>query len=210
MRTLQTMVAGLVISAAALGTAKAGVIEHQTLKGKAASLEFLISTPETCADGSAGSSDQFLSVFGEESLVTSHVSGKTLINALSIIYVLADSCTGEVSIATGQVAGGFNSISPRRALLNATVPLIDANTGAPAGTASVALTLQGGSITGFTNEHDKTVFPDQSFFRTDQIKSTTRPASASGSVTVNGVQFVGHLTQSLMFDNRNSVTDIGK
>lgn len=210
MRRIGTMAVGLVMSVAAVGTAKAGVIEHQTLKGKAASLEFLISTPKTCADGTAGSSDQFVSVFGEESLITSRVSGRTLINALSIIYVLADSCTGEVSIATGQVSGGFNSINPRRALLNATVPLTDINTGAPAGTASVALTLQGGSITGFTTEHDKTVFPDGSFFRTDQIKSTTRPASASGSLTVNGVQFVGHLTQSLMFDNRDSVTDIGK
>jgi hypothetical protein len=200
----------LVISLLAAGAARAGVLEHQTLKGKAASLEFLISTPETCADGSAGSSDQFLSVFGEESLVTSRVSGKTLINALSVTYVLADSCTGAVSIASGQVSGGFNSLNPRKALLNATVPLTDLSTGAPAGSASVALTLQGGSVIGFTNEHDKTVFPDGSFFRTDQVKSTTRPATVTGSITVNGVQFIGHVSQALMFDNRDSVTDIGR
>jgi hypothetical protein len=201
---------GLVMLVAAIGTAQAGVLEHQTLKGKAASLEFLISTPETCADGSAGSADVFVSVFGEESLVTSHVSGRTLINALSIIYVVSDSCTGAVSIATGQVDGGFNSLNPRKAVLNATVPLTDISTGAPAGTAVVALTLQGGSVVAFTNEHDKIVFPDQSFFRTDQIKSTTRPASATGSLRVNGVEFVGHLSQALLFDNRNSVTDIGR
>ena len=62
---LGTMAAGLVMSVAAFGTAKAGVIEHQTLKGKAASVEFLKSTPETCADGSEGSADLFVSVFGE-------------------------------------------------------------------------------------------------------------------------------------------------
>jgi len=210
MRRRGTIGAGLVISLLAAGAARAGVLEHQTLKGKAASLEFLISTPETCADGSAGSSDQFLSVFGEESLVTSRVSGKTLINALSVTYVLADSCTGAVSIASGQVSGGFNSLNPRKALLNATVPLTDLSTGAPAGSASVALTLQGGSVIGFTNEHDKTVFPDGSFFRTDQVKSTTRPATVTGSITVNGVQFIGHVSQALMFDNRDSVTDIGR
>ena len=197
------------MSLAAVGTARAGVIEHQTLKGKAASVEFLKSTPETCADGSEGSADLFVSVFGEESLVTSRVSGRTLINALSLIYVVSDSCTGAVSIATGQVEGGFNAVNSRKAILNATVPLTDISTGAPAGTASVALTLLGGSVVAFTNEHDKIVFPDDSFFRTDQIKSKTRPAAVTGSVTVNGVQFVGNVTQSLMFDNRNSVTDIG-
>ena len=47
-------------------------------------------------------------------------------------------------------------------------------------------------------------------FRTDQINSTTRPATVTGSLTVNGVQFIGHVTSSQMFDNRNSVTDIAR
>ena len=89
------------------------------------------------------------------------------------------------------------------------MPLTDISTGAPAGTLSAALTLQGGSIVGFTNEHDKIVFPDGTF-RTDQIKSTTRPAAVTGSLTVNGVQLIGNVTLSLMFDNRDSVTDIAR
>ena len=210
MRRLEAIVAGLVVSLAAAGTATAGVLEHQTLKGKAADVEFLISTPETCADGSQGSSDVFVDVFGEESFLSSRIAGKTLINALSIIYVVSDSCTGAVSIATGQVQGGFNSLTPRRATMNATVPLTDIFTGGSAGSLVAALTLQGGSITGFTNEHDRTVFPDGSFFRTDQVKSTTRPATASGSLTINGLQFISHVSQALMFDNRDSVTDIAK
>ena len=195
------------MSLAAVGIARAGVLEHQTLKGKAAVVEFLKSTPETCADGSAGSADLFVSANGEESFLTSRQSGKTLINALSVIVVVSDSCTGATSIATGQVSGGFNAITSRRATLTATVPLTDISTGAPAGTLSAALTLQGGSIVGFTNEHDKIVFPDGTF-RTDQIKSTTRPATVTGSLTVNGVQLIGNVTLSLMFDNRDSVTDI--
>src|SRR5262245_43011682 len=135
MRRMGIIAAGLVMSLAAVGPARAGVIEHQTLKGKAASLEFLKSTPKTCADGSEGSSDLFVSLFGEESLVTSRVSGRTLINALSVIVAVVDSCTGDVSIATGQVEGGFDSLTPRRATLNATVALTDISTGAPAGTA---------------------------------------------------------------------------
>jgi hypothetical protein len=209
MRRLQTIGFGLVMSLAAVGTARAGVLEHQTLKGKAADLEFLISTPETCADGSEGSSDESVSLFGEESLITSHVSGRTLINALSAIVVFSDSCTGSVTILVGQVEGGFNSLTPRRATLNATVPLTDISTGAPAGTLVASATLQGGNTTAFTNEHDKITFPDGTF-RTDQIKSTTRAATVSGSVKVGGVEFIGHLTQSLMFDNRDSVTDIAK
>ena len=133
MRRLQTIGFGLVMSLAAVGTARAGVLEHQTLKGKAADLEFLISTPETCADGSEGSSDESVSLFGEESLITSHVSGRTLINALSAIVVFSDSCTGSVTILVGQVEGGFNSLTPRRASVrhrlapaSTTTPPIDA------------------------------------------------------------------------------------
>lgn len=209
MRALGMIGAGLVMSLVAAGAARAGVVEHQTLKGKAADVEFLISTPETCADGSAGSSDVSVSVFGEETFVTSRVSGKTLINAVSVSFVVADSCTGATSIATGQLEGGFNALTPRKATLNATIPLTDIFTGLPAGTLVAALTLQGGSITAFTNEHDKITFPDNSF-QTDQVKATTRPATVSGSLTVNGIQFIGHVTSSLLFDNRDSVTDIGR
>jgi hypothetical protein len=199
----------MVMSLAAFGTARAGVLEHQTLKGKAASVEFLKSTPETCADGSDGSADLFVALNGEESFLTSRAAGKTLINALSVIVVVSDSCAGTASLATGQVEGGFDAKTARRATLIATVPLTDVSTGAPAGTLSAALTLQGGSIVSFTNEHDKQVFPDNSF-RTDQIKATTRPATVTGSLTVNGVQLIGNLSQALLFDNRDSVTDIGR
>ena len=210
MRRIGMIGVGLVAALAPVGIANAGVVEHQTLKGKAADAEFLISTPETCADGSAGSADQFVSVFGEESFLSSHTSGKTLINALNVSVVVADSCTGAVTIAIGQIAGGFHSLNPRKATMNANVPLTDIDTGLPAGTLSAALTLQGGGITAFTNEHDRIVFPDSSSFQTDQVKSTTRPATISGSLTVNGVQFVGHLTQALLFDNRDSVTNIAR
>jgi hypothetical protein len=208
MRKLETIAAVLVISLAAVGPARAAVLEHQVLKGKAASLEFLKSTPKTCADGSPGSTDTFVSLFGEESLVTSRVSGRTLINALSATVAVVDSCTGElVSLAIGQVEGGFNSISPKKAILSATIPLTDLFTGAPAGSLNVALTLLGGSIVSFTNSHDRIVFSED-VFRTDQIKGTSRPASATGSLTLNGVPFIGNLVFSLMFDNRDSVTDI--
>jgi hypothetical protein len=209
MRRLETMGAGLVISLAAVGIASAGVIEHQTLKGKATSAEFLISTPETCADGSDGSSDVFVNVNGEESLVTSSVSGKTLINPVSVSVVVSDSCTGDTTIAAGDMEGGFTAMTPRKATLDATVPLTDLSTGAPAGTLVAALTFQGGSIVGFSNVHDKTVFPDNSF-QTDNVKATMRPATLTGSLTVNGVEFIGHLSQALLFDNRDSVTDISR
>ena len=209
MRTLRMIGVGLAISLAAVGTARAGVIDHQTLKGKAADVEFLISTPETCADGSDGSSDLSVSLFGEESFLSSRTNGRTLINAVSAIVVASDSCTGAVSISTGQIEGGFDSLTPRKAVLNATIPLTDISTGAPAGTLVAALTLQGGNITSMTNEHDKIVFPDNTF-RTDQVKATTRPATVTGSLTVNGVQFIGHVSQALMFDNRDSVTDLGR
>jgi hypothetical protein len=209
MRKLGTIGAGLIMSLAAVGTARAGVIEHQTFKGKALDAEFMTSTPETCADGSAGSVDVLVVVDGEEDFTTSNVSGKTFVNAVSAFVVVSDSCTSAVSIATGEVNGGFNAISARKATVNATIPLSDSATGAPAGTLVVALSLQGGSITGISNGHDKTVFPDNSFM-TDQTNSKTRPATATGSVTVNGVEFINNATLATLFDNRNSITDISR
>src|SRR5262249_7868209 len=100
--------------------------------------------------------------------------------------------------------------SARKATLNATVPLTDEFTGAPAGTLVAALTVQGGGITSMSTVHDKTVFPDNSFFRTDHTNSVMRPATVSGSVTVNGVEFINHVSLANLFDNRNSVTDIGR
>ena len=208
MRKLATIAAVLVISLAAVAPARAAVIDHQVLKGKAANLEFLKSTPKTCADGSQGSTDTFLSLFGEESLITSRASGRTLINALSTTVAVVDTCTGDlVSLAVGQVEGGFNSLTPKKAILNANVPLTDLFTGAPAGTLSVALTLLGGSIVSFTNSHDRIVF-SENVFRTDHVRGTSRPANATGSLTLNGVPFMGNLVFSLMFDNRDSVSDI--
>jgi hypothetical protein len=209
MRGLETMGAGLVISLAVVGTAVAGVVDHQTLKGKALDAEFLISTPETCADGSDGRTDTLVVVDGEQDFETSKQAGKTMVNTVSAFVAVSDSCTGATSIVSGQVEGGFNAISARKATVNATVPLTDEFTGAPAGNLVVALTVQGGSITGMTNEHDKTVFADGSF-RTDHINSDMRPATVSGGVNFNGVEFINHVSLANLFDNRNSVTDIGR
>jgi hypothetical protein len=210
MKTLGMIGVGLVMSSlAAAGTARAGIIDHQSFKGKAADVEFLVSTPETCADGSDGSSDVLTVVDGEQDFTTSKVAGKTFVNTVSVFVALTDSCTGATTIVSGQVEGGFNAMSARKATLTANVPLTDESTGAPAGSINVALTLQGGSITGMTNEHDKTVFPDGSF-RTDQINSDMRPATVTGSITLNGVELISHLSLANLFDNRNSVTDIGR
>jgi hypothetical protein len=197
------------LSLTAVATARAGVLEHQTLKGKALDAEFTTSTPETCADGSSGSVDVLVVVDGEEAFESSRINGKTLINAVSVFVAVTDSCAGTTSIAAGAVSGGFDAISPRKATVQATVPLTDESTGAPAGTLVAALTLQGGSIISMSNETDKIVFPDDSF-RTDQIKATSRPATPSGSVTVNGVEFVHNLSIATLFDNRDSVTDIAR
>jgi hypothetical protein len=209
MKTLAMIGVGLVMSLAAGGTVRAGIIDHQTLKGKATDVEFLQSTPETCADGSDGSADVFAVVNGEQDFETSKASGKTFVNTVSAFVVVSDSCTGATTIVSGQVEGGFNAISARKATLTASVPLADETTGAPAGTLNVALTLQGGSITAMTNEHDKQVFPDGSF-RTDHTNSDARPATVSGSVSFNGLELIGHLSFAMMFDNRDSVTDIGR
>lgn len=209
MRKLGAMGATLVAALTTAGVARAGVVDHQTLHGKALDVEFTTSTPETCADGSAGSVDVLVVVDGEEDFTTSHVAGKTFVDAVSVFVATTDSCAGTTDIAAGQVSGGFNAVSARNATVHATVSLTDEFTGAPAGTLVAALTVRAGNIVAMTEEHDKVTFPDNSF-RTDEINSSQRPATATGSVTVNGVEFIGDLSLGNLFDNRDSVVDIGR
>ena len=195
------------------GSARAGVVDHETFKGTFAFANFSIDTAETCADGTAGTLTRFVNVFGNQSRTSSRLFPSESLNSVSVSIITSDSCTGLSSLTFGQVSGGFASSNTRTATLNATVPLID-DLGNPAGTAIVSLTLKRTFVTSVFNDHTKEIQLDTVGGGTLTIQEhetgKSAEATATGSLVVNGVQFGGALTSAGIVQESTGSVDIQK
>jgi len=207
---LMMVVTGTLVAGA--GNAHAGVIDHETFKGTFAFANFSIDTSETCADGTAGTLNTFVNVFGNQSRTSSRLFPSESLNSVSVSVTTSDSCTGLSSLTFGQVSGGFAPSTTRTATLNATVPLVD-DAGNSAGTATVALTVKRTLITSVFNDHTKeTVLDTGPGTVTIQEHETGKSAdaTATGSLVVNGVQFIGGFTGAGIVQDSSGSVDIQK
>jgi hypothetical protein len=207
---LMMVVTGTLVAGA--GNAHAGVIDHETFKGTFAFANFSIDTSETCADGTAGTLNTFVNVFGNQSRTSSRLFPSESLNSVSVSVTTSDSCTGLSSLTFGQVSGGFAPSTTRTATLNATVPLVD-DAGNSAGTATVALTVKRTLITSVFNDHTKeTVLDTGTGTVTIQEHETGKSAdaTATGSLVVNGVQFIGGFTGAGIVQDSSGSVDIQK
>ena len=205
---LMMVVTGTLVAGA--GNAHAGVIDHETFKGTFAFANFSIDTSETCADGTAGTLNTFVNVFGNQSRTSSRLFPSESLNSVSVSVTTSDSCTGLSSLTFGQVSGGFAPSTTRTATLNATVPLVD-DAGNSAGTATVALTVKRTLITSVFNDHTKeTVLDTGTGTVTIQEHETGKSAeaTASGSAVVNGVEFIGGFTSAGIVQESTGSVDI--
>jgi hypothetical protein len=207
---LMMVVTGTLVAGA--GNANAGVIDHETFKGTFAFANFSIDTAETCADGTAGTLNTFVNVFGNQSRTSSRLFPSESLNSVSVSVTTSDSCTGLSTLTFGQVSGGFAPSTTRTATLNATVPLVD-DAGNSAGTATVALTLKRTLITSAFNDHTKeTVLDTGTGTVTIQEHETGKSAeaTAAGSLVVGGVQFIGGFTSAGIVQDSSGSVDIQK
>jgi hypothetical protein len=195
------------------GYAHAGVIDHETFKGTFAFANFSIDTPETCADGTAGILNTFVNVSGAEARTSSRMFPNTSTNNLSVSINIFDSCTGFGSLVFGSIDGGFSASTTRTATLTGTVPLID-DQGNAAGSATVALSLKRSLITSVSNDHSKEIQLDQSDGTTlivqEHETGKSAEATATGSLVVNGVQFIGGFTSGGIVLASSGSVDIKK
>jgi hypothetical protein len=204
------VVTGTLVAGA--GYAHGGVIDHETFKGTFAFANFSIDTPETCADGTAGTVNTFVNVFGNQSRTSSRLFPSESLNSVSVSVLTSDSCTGLSTLTFGQVSGGFAPSTTRLATLNATVPLID-DAGNSAGTATVALTLKRTLITSVFNDHTKEIQLDTGTGRLivqEHENGKSAEATATGSLVVNGAQFIGGFTGAGIVQESTGSVDIKK
>jgi hypothetical protein len=207
---LLTAVAGTLLAGA--GYARAGVVDHETFKGIFAFANFSIDTPETCADGSAGTLSTFVNVDGNQSRTSSRLFPSESLNSVTVDVTTFDSCTGLGTLVFGQVSGGFAPSTTRTATLNATVPLVD-DLGNSAGTATVALTLKRSIITSVFNDHTKETITDTgtgTLTVQEHENGKSAEATATGSLVVNGVQFIGGFTSAGIVQESTGSVDIQK
>jgi hypothetical protein len=209
-RLLVLAVSGTVLMGA--GYAHAGVVDHETFKGTFAFANFSIDTPETCADGTSGTLNTFVNASGSQSRTSSRVFPSESLNSVSVSVETFDSCTGFGTLAFGQVSGGFTSSATRIATLNATVPLTD-GFGNDEGTATVALTLKRTIITSVFNDHTKETQVDTgtgTLIVQEHETGKSAEATASGSMVVNGAQFIGGFTSAGVVQDSSGSVDIQK
>jgi hypothetical protein len=198
--------------AAGGGYANAGVIDHETFKGTFAFANFSIDRSETCADGTAGTLSTFVNVSGSQSRTSSRLFPGESLNNVFVSVATLDTCTGLSTLTFGQVSGGFAPSTTRTATLTGTVPLVD-DLGNSAGTATVALTLKRTLITSVFNDHTKeTVLDTGTGTLTIQEHETGKSAeaTATGSLVVNGVQFIGGFTSAGIVQESTGSVDIKK
>ena len=194
------------------GYARAGVIDHETFKGVFAFANFSIDTPKTCADGTPGTVNTFVAVSGSQSRTSSRVFPSESLDSVSVFVDSFDLCTGLATFAFGQVSGGFTPSTTRSATLRATVPLAD-DLGNSAGTATVALTLKRTIITSVFNDHTKEIQLNTgtgTLIVQEHETGKSSEATASGSLIVNGVQFIGGLTSAGIVQESTGSVDIQK
>jgi hypothetical protein len=194
------------------GYAHAGVVDHETFKGTFGFANFSIDTPETCADGSSGVGNTFVNVSGADARTSSRLFPDDTTNSVSVSITISDGCTGLGTLVFGQVNGGFAPSTTRTATLNATVPLVDVD-GNNAGTATVALTLKRTIITSVFNDHTKEIQVDTgtgTLIVQEHDSGKSAEATATGSLVVNGVQFIGGFTSGGIVQDSSGSVDIQK
>src|SRR5689334_2789826 len=207
---LMLAVTGMLLVSA--GHAYARVVDHETFKGQFAFANFSVDTSETCADGTAGTLNTFVAVSGSQARTSSRVFPSESANSVSVFVDTFDSCTGLATFAFGQVSGGFTASTTRTATLNASVPLADA-LGHSAGKATVALSLKRTIITSVFNDHTKEIQLDTgtgTLIVQEHETGKSAEATASGSVVVNGVQFISGFTSGGIVQESTGSVDIQK
>jgi hypothetical protein len=175
------------------GDARAEVLEKTTFKGAFAFAFFELSTPITCADGTAGTLLTFVDVFGNEQLFRSRALPDQATNAVTVDASRSNSCTGDFVFGTATVNNAFTQSALQSASLVANLTLLDGD-GNPVGTVAVNLSLQGTGPTSSNQSRTRSVFEGpngEQITSTTHTKGTFRNATPSGSVVLDGVETIG-------------------
>ena len=191
--SMKTRLALAAVSAVTIFASRANagaVVASFNSQSVSASTSFSASASIKCADGSDGEVFAIGFLFGSGFMLTQ--SGGPSFSSDGIFVEVdeyVNSCTGAFASGFGSISGGF--VKPNNGLNSATLvgttTFQDFNTGL---TYSISLNveLKGTGPINVTPAHQITRGFDPMVISIDQGKSTSREATATGTITIDGVQ----------------------
>jgi hypothetical protein len=183
--------------------ASAKVIDKNRFKGTVAAVVCSQSQDIVCDGGFPGTlqTDVFLS--GEEFVTRSSTFPPDAQNNLFATVRQFDSCTGEFSASFGSLANSSEQ-SLQSAELQGVVSLVDFESGNPAGSLAVDVSLQG--VGDIVQDKERIRFDFEGPEGTTivvsiRVKGKTRPAIASGTLALDGVPLSCTFAEGTLMDS---------
>lgn len=205
-RTILLM--AMVAASGAWSTARAEVLERNKFKGSQASTSFSSVTPLVCEDGS--DNQLFVDGFiqGAEQITKTKGTPRTVSNGSFISVSFFNGCTGESRFLSGGVTGGFDTPNRRltRASLEGSTLLQDFSDGAQFAF-EMDIELEGIGDLSAGRSHDRTVqeLPDGTRVMTiSNFSNANREATATGTITLDGVELAPQFSFGTLVFNGNS------
>jgi hypothetical protein len=176
-------------------------VSRTTFRGENVNASFFTQTAITCDDGSSGSLDTSFFVIGFSQVVRS-TSGNTDGSTLFVSFSELNTCTQAFRSAFNTVNDpDYEQRRTDSASLAGAFDLIDDATGEPIGTLTMDLDLTGTGATTRSNSHSTVHSGD--FLFVSRAAGTFRQANVSGTLSLDGVEFVGGFQFAQLAENRS-------
>jgi hypothetical protein len=201
MKTIIATMTAALMSFAAAGNSSAAEVSHSVFKGLSANAAFNRNVQITCDDGSTGFVSTFLAVSAFNNV--SHLKGvKDTSTAAAATLLIFNTCNGSFSSGTGVISEpDYSQQNVSQADLTGTFTVFDESTGAPLGTVVVDLTWSG--VGPVDRNHSTFHFQSGPFVFNSEQTGSSRAATLSGSVTVDGVDFLPFVQHVALSDSKS-------
>jgi len=208
-RVLAWIVASTAMAMVTMGDARAEVIEHLTVRGHSALVSFDELTPHTCADGTEGTLETFVSISGFANVTRSLQMPDTDTNTVVAVASRSDSCTGNFVVGSATLDNAFRQTALQSATIRRTFRLADVS-GNPVMTLVVNLTLEGTGPTNHTFFHDRFVIdgPDGPIVTFEHSVGRNRDVTVAGSVKLDGDEVIDTFTTGALQEIRSGTVEI--
>jgi hypothetical protein len=208
-RVAISAVAVLAVTVGFVGGARAEVIEHLTVKGNSVLVSFDQLTPNTCADGTEGTVETFVSLSAFSQATRSRQMPDTDTNTIVAVASRSDSCTGNFLVGSTTVDQAFRQDGLQQATFNRTFGLTDLD-GNVVMKLAVHLTLDGtGRVTVNTfNDRFTMDSPDGPVLVIEHSVGRSRDVIVSGSVKLDGDEVIDAFSAGALQEVRSGTIEI--
>jgi hypothetical protein len=164
-------------------------LQHIVFHDNEAIVSFDSSSPITCADGTQALRFSHVTINGFQVMNKNNGSGVNHSNTMVVVVFQQNQCTGDFVFGAGDVDGGYTQSALQSGTLSGTVTLVDFNTGAVDGTATVNMTLTATGPVSTQMQHLRFSLstPTGPIVETVHSNNKSVNATVAGGMSFNGV-----------------------